>query len=128
VLGERCSAQITNDGRATHVELLGNWSLRDALGTEHSDLLVARESVRPSFLADDLVSRRAAEPPHIEGRGERGSRLAHCRHGRQPTMPPIQPPFECFTKMTHQMSTVEDLLGLWRTNCRGAHTPSSGHG
>ncbi len=64
--------------------------LRDTLGVERLDFLIAREPTSPPCLTSDLVSRRAAERAGLASQGRGGCRLARGQHGRQALMKPIQ--------------------------------------
>ena len=104
---------ITDHGRATHLELLGNVPFRDALGVERPDCIVACEPARPPFLAGDLICRRAAERARLDGQQECSWRLACGQHSRQALMEPIEQSFESFPQVADEMPPIEDLLGLW---------------
>jgi hypothetical protein len=98
-LGEGVRGQRADPGGATHLELLGKVPLRDALGVERPDLLVACEPARPPFLAGDLLRRRAAERARIDGQQECSWRLACGQHSRQALLEPIEPPFASFPQV-----------------------------
>lgn len=112
-LGACVRAQRADHSGATHLELLGHGPLRDALGVERPDLLVACEPARPPFLAGALIRRRAAERARIYGQQECRGRLACGQQSRQALMEPIEPPFERFPQVANSMPPIEDLVGLW---------------